>query len=135
MIPKSNAQAGLQILETVQQPTRTYHWDIEKDRIRGYTDGQIAMKQSNYHILMTERYQHVIYSWNYGVELAELFGKPRNYCVPEIERRVSEALLYDERNMAVDTFAFDLEERDTVAARFLVHTIFGDIEMDLEVPI
>ena len=135
MIPRNRLQGITMPAEAERPPSVTYNWDIENDRIQGYTDGQIAMKQTCYHILMVERYQYVVYSWNYGVELAALFGKQRNYCVPEIERRVSEALLYDDRVTTVEGFTFDLSQMEAVHTRFLVHTIHGDFDMNLEVPV
>lgn len=136
MIPVNSAMPGaVDLTQAAQQPSRTYFWDIEADRIRGYTDEQIAMKQSNYHILMTERYKHEIYTPYYGIELADLFGQPIPYCIPEIKRRVTEALLHDDRNLSVGPFEFDTSTREVVKTKFWVHTIFGDDEMNLEVPI
>ena len=135
MIPQNAAVGAVDLVTPAQQPTWTYHWDIVADRIRGYTDSQIAMKQANYKILMTERYKYIIYGPNYGIELGDLFGQPIPYCVPEIKRRVTEALLYDDRNLAIDNFEFDLSIKETVKVKFWAHTIFGDIEMNLEVPI
>jgi hypothetical protein len=116
-------------------PSKTYYFDIERDRIRGYTDGQIAMKQAIYKILMTERYDWVIYSWNYGVELRDLFGKPRSYCVSEIKRRVTEALTQDDRINSVDDFSFDLSTPETVKTKFTAQTIFGSVDAEIKVPI
>jgi len=136
MLPQNATIPGaVEIVQQAQLPTCTYHWNIKVDRIRGYTDGQIAMKQANYKILMTERFEHVIYSHGYGIELLELFGQPIPYCVSEIKRRVTEALLHDDRNLDVTRFEFDLSRKETVQVEFRVHTIFGEIEMNLEVPV
>jgi hypothetical protein len=91
------------------------------------------MKQAIYKILMTERYDWAIYSWNYGVELRDLFGKPVSYCVPEIERRVTEALTQDGRVLSVGGWAFEYPARGTVKARFTARTVFGDVEAETEV--
>ena len=58
-------------IEVVNQPTNTYEIKLEKDKMGTYTNGIEAMKQAIYHIINTERYQYLIYSWNYGVELAD----------------------------------------------------------------
>jgi phage baseplate assembly protein W len=85
------------------------------------------MRQVIFKILNTERYDYVIYSWNYGIELSDLFGKPVMYACPEIERRVKEALTQDDRIKSVDSFEFDTTKRGAVAVKFTAHTIFGDI--------
>ena len=86
------------------------------------------MKQVVYKILNTERYEHIIYSWNYGVELRDLFGEPVNYVISEIERRIKEALLQDDRITKVNEFEFEVVRRGVVHTKFTVHTIFGDIQ-------
>ena len=56
-----------------KQPGKNYRMLLESNRVVGTCDGKEAMKQVIYKILMTERFRYVIYSWNYGVELEDLF--------------------------------------------------------------
>ena len=56
------------------RPSLTYQMEMDSHRIRGYTDGLEAVRQAVYKIIMTERYQYIMYSWNYGIELQDLFG-------------------------------------------------------------
>lgn len=121
--------------EVVEQPTHTYKLERDKNRMRGYTDTQEAMKQAIYKILHTERYKHEIYSWNYGIELRDLFGQPLPYVYPEIERRVTEALLADDRITDVKDFTFENPELGVVFAKFKVDTVFGTIDSELDVEI
>ena len=90
------------------------------------------MEQAIYKIIRTERYKYIIYSWNYGIELEDLFGMPVEYCIVELERRISEALLQDNRITAVHSFEFDTEnERGTVLIKkFIAETLFGKIQID-----
>ena len=81
MIPSTTAFLE-QDFEITEQPTHTYKMNLESNLIRGYTDGQEAMKQAIYKILNTERYQYVMYSWNYGIELLDLYGEPVSYVCP-----------------------------------------------------
>lgn len=115
-------------------PTRTYRLNTNGDSISGYTDGLDAVKQAVFLILSVERYQYPIYSWDYGVELAGLFGKPIGYVQPELERRIQEALLQDDRIHKVDNFTFT-KERGKICASFTVHTAFGDLQAQKEVEI
>lgn len=110
-----------------EQPTKTYKMNLEKDVIQGYTDGKDAIKQAIYKILSTERYQYIMYSWNYGIELLDLYGEPISYVCPELKRRIEEALLWDERIQSVDDFEFDTSKKGEVLVTFTAHTIFGDV--------
>lgn len=132
MIPSSNGFLNRDFI-VKEQPSRTYKMnfesEIEHPHIRGNTDGKEAMNQLIYKILNTERYQYIIYSWNFGVEIADLFGEPISYVIPEIKRRITEALTFDKRITSVDSFSFEIKKR-TVYANFVAHTIFGDIPFE-----
>lgn len=121
-------------IEFVEYPSLTYEIKLEKDKMGTYTDGIEAMKQAIYHVVNTERYQYLIYSWNYGVELADLFGKPISYCYPEIKRRITEALLQDDRIEIVDSFEFSYSKGD-VLVKFRAITTEGEIEIEKVVKI
>ena len=130
MIPKIKTSADITVKE---QPTKTYKMELYKGNyILGFVDSQKAMEQAIYKIIRTERYKYIIYSWNYGIELEDLFGMPVEYCVVELERRILEALLQDNRITAVHSFEFDTEsERGTVLIKkFIAETIFGKIQID-----
>ena len=129
MIPSTNTILSTE-LEVETQPSKNYKMHLEQNIINGFCDELEAMKQVIYKILNTERYQHIIYSWNYGIELLDLFGEPVTYVCPELQRRITEALVQDDRIEFVDNFEFDTSEKRTVKATFTVHTIFGNIESE-----
>lgn len=131
MIPSTNSFLS-QDFEIEEQTSQTYRMEFERLNIRGFTDGLKAMAQLIYKILNTERYQYTIYSFNFGVELVELFGEPISYVLPEIKRRITEALTADNRIESVDNFEFKVG-RGTVHTTFTAHTIFGDVEAEREV--
>lgn len=126
MIPSTTAFLE-QDFEITEQPTHTYKMNLESNLIRGYTDGQEAMKQAIYKILNTERYQYVMYSWNYGIELLDLYGEPVSYVCPELERRITEALTWDDRIQSVDNFEFNISKKGEILVTFTTHTVFGDV--------
>ena len=134
MIPKNTILPG-QDFTVEEQPTYTYAMNPDSGLIRGYVDGIEAMEQAVYKILSTQRYRYLIYSWNYGIELEDLFGEPISFVCPELERRIREALLWDTRIEEVGDFRFDTSVRGTVHVYFVVHTVFGDLEADKEVNI
>jgi len=130
MIPKIKTSADITVKEL---PTKTHRMELyEGNYILGFVDSLKAMEQAIYKILRTERYKYIIYSWNYGIELEDLFGMPVEYCVVELERRISEALLQDNRITAVNGFEFDTEsERGTVLIKkFVAETVFGEIQIN-----
>lgn len=132
MIPGNNGFLSLDFV-IEEQSSRTYKMNFENKleslNIRGFADKREAMKQVIYKILNTERYQYVIYSWNFGIELLDLFGEPISYVIPEIKRRIIEALTYDQRISSVDNFSFEVG-KGKVHTRFIAHTIFGDIPVE-----
>ncbi len=112
---------------------KNYRMNFDKEKVNGYLDEINAMPQVIYKILNTQRYKYNIYSWNYGVELDDLIGNNATYVCSEIERRVSEALLQDDRIKKVEDFYYDTSIRGIVATSFTVKTIFGNIKIDTEI--
>lgn len=116
-------------IKEVTYPSRTYKVLLDKDRISGYTDEVDALIQTIYFILNTERYKFVIYSWNYGVELFDLFGKQMTYVIPEVERRVTEALIQDDRVVKVTNFKFE-PIGHKLNVTFDVISIYGTLQVE-----
>lgn len=115
-------------------PNRTYKIVFNNDRISGYTDDLDALTQAVYLILSTERYQHMIYSWDYGVELLDLIGKPMPYVMAEIPRRIKEALIQDNRIEDVVNFEFEKRGKQ-LNVKFTVISNIGNIPTELEVDV
>lgn len=125
MTPNTNniLQSNLEIIE---QPSKTYCLDIQNNTITGYCDGIDAMKQTIYCILNTERFENLIYSFNYGIELNYLIGENTTYVVPELQRVITEALLQDERIQEVNNFNFEIN-KNKIIVTFNVITTLGEI--------
>jgi hypothetical protein len=119
---------------TIEETSRTHKLNLNELTISGYTDEREAMIQAIFLILNIERYEYLIYSWNYGIELEDLFGQPTSFVIPELERRITEALIQDSRITKVDNFSFETN-RNKVYTKFTAHTIFGDIEIEKAVTI
>ena len=86
------------------EPSLTYAMNLDRHVFVGKVDETEAIRQSVIKILNTERYEHEIYSWDYGVELQDLYGKPMPYVMSEVKQRVIEALTADDRIESVDDF-------------------------------
>ena len=136
MIP--NVEILMNDIEEVEYPSRTYKIEVrenkEEDRINGYIDDLKAIQQAIYLILNTERYKYPIYSWDYGVELVDLIGKPIPYVISEIPRRITEALTQDSRITNVRDFEFE-KNASKLHVTFVVETTLGSVPADLEVNI
>lgn len=129
MIPKINELLGATL--TVEPiPSRTYGFNLAHGTIAHYCDKLEAMRQLVYKIVNTERYNHIIYSWDYGIELNDLFGEPSSDVCPEIERRIIEALTLDQRIQSVGAFVFETIEKGKVHVSFTVHTVFGAVKTE-----
>lgn len=134
MIPKYTFDDFTADFEEEVQPSRTYKIDFERKRIVGYTDGREAIEQAIYKALSTERYDHLIYSWNYGAEIGKLFGQPIPYVYSELKRLITEALTHDDRIDSVDAFHFS-HNKNKVHVQLTAHTIAGPIEITKEVDV
>ena len=118
----------------LEYANRTYRIDTKNDVISGYVDDLKALEQTIYLILSTERYEHIIYSWDYGIELLDLYGKPMPYVMSELPRRVTEALKRDARVDKVTDFTFEKHGKILLVS-FTVVSKFGNISTSLEVGI
>ena len=136
MIP--NIDLLLTEIKEITIPSNTYKIEVktnaENDRINGYTDDLEAIQQSIYLILNTERYKYIIYSWDYGIELIDLFGQPMSYVIAEIPRRITDALLQDNRITNVTNFEFEINNHK-IHTTFTVETESGNVETELEVSV
>lgn len=134
MIPSTSGYLEYDF-EIEEQPTKVYKMDLEGNSIRGFTDKLEAMKQAVFRILSTERYAYIIYPWWYGIETIDLYGMPVTWVCPELERRITEALLMDSRISAVTNFEHDISRKGVVHTSFTVKTIYGDLNAEREVNI
>lgn len=122
MIPIGGA---IQDAAETQQTSRTYGIDFTKGKAVGVTDGLEAVRQAVYKILRTDRFAHLIYDANYGSEISSLQGRSQGYVRSEIERRIREALLQDDRIAEITDMQITVTG-DEALATFTVVSIYGD---------
>lgn len=136
MIPNAlNVTIGedVEVQTAVEAPTRTFKIDFDAGRVGGFCDETEAMKQAIYKILQTERFEYLIYSWNYGIELNAVVGKSYQVFTSEIKRVIREALLADSRITDVTDFEVAQINKRTASVKFTAETIFGEIPIESEV--
>lgn len=144
MIPSSNEELEDEMdrdFEIETDPSLTYamilHDEETKDNsFVGKTDDEAALKQAILKILNTNRYEHEIYSSDYGIEIQDLFGQSMIYCMSEVKTRITEALLADDRIESVDDFTVEILDKRSLHVKFTVTPIQGDeIEIEKEVSV
>lgn len=128
MIPQTDYELEADF-EIEEIPSSTFKLLIDKKRIIGRCDNLDAIKQAVYLMLNIERYNYVIYSENYGVELMDLIGQPIPYVLPELKRRITECLTQDDRIDSVDGFEFEVNKKN-VHCTFTVHSNIGSFESE-----
>lgn len=127
LTPMSSYNQRDSSLVTTKQTSNTFRVRYEDDyKLVGMCDDYEAMKQAIFKIINTERYRYLIYDWNYGIELEDLIGEPIPYVYAEIERRIKEALLADDRIVKVYEFSFTNNGGDVLCI-FSCDTIYGTI--------
>ena len=122
-------------VELVSYPSKTHMMHLESETISGFADGKESVKQMIYKILNTERYEYIAYSWDFGLYTVDLFGEDYDYVCAELERRITEALLFDDRIESVENFEFSLQGKNKVFCTFTVNTTFGTIDSEKAVEI
>lgn len=133
MLPRQIENDGLTAdFEEVIEPSKTFKLIHDKNRLVGFTDEREALKQAIFLMLSIERYDHIIYSWNYGVEFRDLFGMPTSYVASEAKRRIRDCLLQDDRINEVDSFVIT-SNKNKVHVQYIAHTIYGEINGKTEV--
>lgn len=116
-------------------PSRTYRINWKTKRVEGYCDELEAMEQAVHNILLTDRFNYRIYSWEYGAETESLVGDGMAVALAEVERIVTEALLADARVLAVVDFTKEQTARDSLRVAFVVQTVFGAIPYERTVQV
>ncbi|MBS4959615.1 MAG: DUF2634 domain-containing protein [Clostridiales bacterium] len=117
-------------LKLIQDPTRTYCMDLENRRMAGFCDGLTAVKQAVYKMLQTERFEELIYSENYGLQVKDLFGQDSSVVEAVLAGRIAEALQMDERITAVSGFTFT-RSRESLHVAFTVTSTEGSFPAEV----
>ena len=121
--------------ELESEPSKTYAMNLDNSIFTGKIDETEAIKQAILKMINTERYQHEIYSWDYGIELADLYGKPFDFVRCEINR-IRDTLMADDRIEDVGEFEVERIGKRELLVKFTVKTVQGDeLGMESEVEV
>ena len=118
------------------EPSLTYAMNLDRNVFVGKIDDVEAIQQAILKIINTERYEYDIYSWDYGIELADLRGQSIPYVMSEVKQRIIDALTADDRIESVEDFIVERIGKNTLYIKFTVITAQGDeFETESEVEV
>ena len=121
-------------IKVVKQPSKTYHLDLQRGRIVGFVDGYEAIKQAIIKIMLTEKYAYVLYDHYYGVGLEQYIGKDISIVVADLGSTIENALLYDDRILAVNDIEITRGSNiDGLLVKYSVETVDGVLNGEQEV--
>lgn len=126
MTPKNGSDIVGKNIEVIEMPSLTYDADWEKERMQGSVDGKEAIEQAIYKMLNTQRDRFLIYDEQYGIELKDFFGRSITFVIPELKKRIEDALEADDRITSITDFEFE-KEGDELSVSFQANTKAGVI--------
>lgn len=113
-------------------------WDFKNNEpliINGdpvIVEGREAIKVWCYKALLTNRFKHTIFSWDYGCEIETLINKgfTKALMSSEVERFVIEALEINEyiTKVEVDNISF---QSDSLSIYITVNTVYGEVVVNV----
>jgi hypothetical protein len=120
----------LEDIEEESLPTNTFL--VYADQVAGMNDNLEAMRQAVEIILTTKRFNHQIYTENFGIELDDLIGEEPDYIESVLPDRIREAFSVDDRILSEQNYAFKTVG-DTMTITFDVVTVFGTFSEEVEI--
>ena len=111
-------------------------WDFENDKAI-FVDGSPKIVYKNeaikvwiYKAIKTNRYQHEIYSWDYGSEIESLIGKgfEIGFIKSETQRYIEEALLINPYITKINKIDVEFN-KDVLTAYVDLETVYGRLDM------
>lgn len=114
------------------QPSLTWIADPITHRLRGRGDNYEAVCQAVEVIVRVERFHWQIYTPNFGTDLEGLLGHDPGFVASELQRRLSDAFLPDNRILGISEFSYTFQET-ALTAQVTVNTVFGPVQTTVEV--
>ena len=118
-------------ITTQRQPSLTWYINKETNQIEGETDGLAAVRQAVEIILNCERFRWQIYQPYSGVEW-DIIGLDPGYAATMLLRRVTDALLVDDRVRGISNYQYSVEG-NVLTASMTIETVYGETQTRVEV--
>lgn len=122
----------LPLLKEFQWDFETNNFIVDENGNFKVVEGKKALEVWIYKTLLTNRYEHEIYSWDYGTELIKLVGQKFTRGLTESEsfRFVKEALMINPYINDVINKGVSFID-DTVNISIYVDSVYGEVEIDV----
>lgn len=122
------------IVSVESLPSLTWYINKDTNRIQGTVDNYDAVVQAVQVILNVERFRWQIYSPYSGMQWRGLIGEDPGYVAAELQRRIRDALMMDDRVTGIKDFKYSIAD-DVLTASLTVTTVYGDVQTTTEVNI
>lgn len=122
------------IVSVESMPSLTWYINKDTNRIQGTVDNYDAVVQAVQVILNVERFRWQIYSPYSGMQWRGLIGEDPCYVAAELQRRIRDALMMDDRVTGIKDFKYSIAD-DVLTASLTVTTVYGDVQTTTEVNI
>lgn len=122
------------IVSVKSMPSLTWYINKDTNRIQGTVDNYDAVVQAVQVILNVERFRWQIYSPYSGMQWRGLIGEDPGYVAAELQRRIRDALMMDDRVTGIKDFKYSIAD-DVLTASLTVTTVYGDVQTTTEVNI
>ena len=118
-------------ITTQRQPSLTWYINKETNQIEGETDGLAAVRQAVEIILNCERFRWQIYQPYSGIEW-DIIGLDPGYAATMLLRRVTDALMVDDRVRGISNYQYSVEG-NVLTASMTIETVYGETQTRVEV--
>lgn len=118
-----------------------YAWDFERDCFLYDVNGRHILLTRNpalevwiYKALKTERFEYLVYSWQYGIELKPFIGKVMGVQerYSELRRVITECLMVNPYIRSIDSFSTTPENRaELIRVHITLTTVYGEVEINV----
>ncbi|MEG0416390.1 MAG: DUF2634 domain-containing protein [Erysipelothrix sp.] len=112
--------------------TKTFKIDFDKNKISGLVDDLDALKQSIKLYLSIPRFEHMIFTRNYGHDFKKCVGESNEYIFGVARRFVCDCLSTDDRIIDITNFELSTKN-ESLFIKFKVTSIYGDYIENWEV--
>lgn len=114
---------------------REYAWDFEQDKFiydglgkHVEVTGKEAIKVWVYKALKTERYEHLAYSWQYGIEVKKFIGlvMQTGERTAELKRAIIDCLMINPYIQSIDNIEIEIDRYKTTCTVYMT-TVYGEV--------
>ncbi|MCC0682753.1 DUF2634 domain-containing protein [Clostridioides sp. ES-S-0005-03] len=115
---------------------KEFAWDFEKDE-KIIENGDFKLVERNeaikvwiYKTIKTDKYVHLIYTWDYGTDIKNLIGQKytKGLTESEAKRYIQEALLINPYILEVNVTNTEFKD-DNLSINLNIKTIYGEEEI------